>query len=266
MSIRYIPDYPKLVSNATYGRFYEVEKGVFFPSVSTISSFGTPFSYGLLKYIIKQADGDYDKYLKQSSEALDVGTLVHEYVDLLLKDEVVEIQSTFNGRSVPLDPQQRAVLSFLEFWKRYKPEVIAKEHLLYTTEKDKSGEYILPVCGRCDLVARIDGDIWMLDYKTSKSKVNPQYGVQLTLYAWLWNLTHDKDNQIDKLGVVHLKKDWKRLPTKPIQKYEYNQDLARSAYKIFTSFYESYERDGMTPKTREPLPKTFNLKEYLDEA
>lgn len=260
--------YPNRIDDATYGRFYEVKEGVFFPSVSTVSSYGTPLSYGLMKYIIKQADGDYDKYLKQSTQATDIGSLAHEYAEKLLQGESITVDGMYNGRRVPIDPVQRAVISFLEFYLKYKPRVLETEHLLYTLKKQK-GQYLLPVAGRCDLVAYIDDDLWMIDFKTSKNANNPQFGIQLTLYAWIWNLNNPQ-TQIDRLGVVHLKKDFTGYKPgtrfRSLIEYTYDTNLAQSVYTVFNKFFDGYVKGTSIPKTKTKLPLTFNIEEYINEA
>tara|TARA_R100001594_G_scaffold120212_1_gene155804 strand:+ start:257 stop:1015 length:759 start_codon:yes stop_codon:yes gene_type:complete len=250
--------YPKIV-NTLYGRFYEVAEGVFFPSISTITSFGTPLSFGIMKYIIKQSDGDYDKYLNNKSEALRVGTKAHDIAERLLKGEEITIEK---------DPSvQKAIISFTEWYNMYEPKVVATEKVLYNTIC-KSGSYVLPVAGRCDLVAEIknkegEEELWMIDFKTSKVPRDPRSQIQLTFYAWLWNLNNER--KIDRLGIVALKKDFAgRKPgrtTKYMIEYKYNEELAMSAYNIFNAFYEAYDRKG-NPKLKPVLATKFRLGEY----
>ena len=61
--------------------------------------------YDMLKYIIKQAEGDYDKYLTKTSEALRVGSLVHDNCEKLLNGEELFIE---NDKEV-----QKGVISLL---------------------------------------------------------------------------------------------------------------------------------------------------------
>lgn len=249
---------PKVV-NTIYGRFYEVVEGVFFPSVSTITTFGTPLSFGVLKYIIKESDGDYEKYLNNKSEALRVGSLSHDYAERILCGEEIVIER---------DPSvQRAIISFTEWYNKYQPKVIATEQVLFNTVF-KKGSYLLPIAGRCDLVAEIknkkgEDELWMLDYKTSKNPRDPRNQIQLTIYAWLWNLNNER--KIDRLGIVALKKDFAGsrpgATTRYMIEYQYNEELAMSAYYIFNKFYEAYDRKG-NPKIKAKLATKFKLGHY----
>ena len=250
--------YPRIV-DTVYGRFYEVAESVYFPSVSTVTSYGTPLSFGVLKHIVKNADGDYEKYLKAETEALRVGTKAHDTVEKLIDGEEVIIEK---------DPEvQKAVISFTEWYNQYKPNVIASEEILYNTVC-KQGKYILPVAGRCDLVAEIENkfgetDLWLIDFKTSKNPRDPKNQIQLTFYAWLWNLNNDR--KIDRLGIVSLKKDFAGVKpgktAKLMIEFNYDKTLAMCALKMFNHFYEAYDRKG-NPKVKPKLATKFTLGSY----
>ena len=64
-------------------------------------------------------------------------------------------------------------------------------------------------------MAEIDGETWMLDLKTSKSLEDYTYVIQLSMYKMLWDVLHP-DQQIDRLGLIHCKKDF--MGSRPTQR------------------------------------------------
>ena len=119
-----------------------------------------------------------------------------------------------------------------------------------------------PFCGRCDLIADIEGERWLLDVKTSKVVKNVlNYGIQLSMYKMLWDSMHP-DQPIDRMGVIWAKKDFtlseppKSVLT-PIE-YEYTPNLIAHVYAIFQECYDGFKL-GNNPKVKAEPPKTFSL-------
>ena len=243
----------KQINNAIYGRWYDVD-GIKVPSVSTITQWGCPMSFGLLEFICKEAIklGSWEEYQRgEFSEALRVGTDVHNYAEQILNGEEVIIE---NDKEV-----QKALTSLMFFLKRHKPRPVAIEKVLFCT-KMKQGRLILPFAGRCDMVADINNELWMLDFKTSKSLDVHRYPIQLTMYASLWNATQDR--MIDRLGVVHLKKSYRGAEpsknTKFLHEYNFNMESVKCALHFFHNFYSSTDKDG-SPKLKPNLHTEFKL-------
>ena len=69
--------YPKIVKTSAYGRVYEVEKGIFFPSVTTVLKYGLPTPEFLMKWMIEQSGGSYEKHLHHSGAASEIGPPIH---------------------------------------------------------------------------------------------------------------------------------------------------------------------------------------------
>jgi len=87
----------------------------------------------------------------------------------------------------------------LNSWiKTHKPKPIQSEILLYS-EKHK-------YAGRCDLICEINGEKWIVDFKTnSQGRAYPETGIQLVSY---FNAVHEmKIEKLDKMGVVVLAPD-----------------------------------------------------------
>ena len=148
-------------------------------------------------------------------------------------------------------------------WPRnYKYENEFGDHVTLAFKPDR--QYvrdILPFMGRCDLVAEIDGDLWMLDYKTSRQvKDDQRISLQLSIYTWLWNETHDR--QIDRMGAVWLIKDYAGAKPSPstqlLHEFMFDPSYVKSAYGMFKRFYDGFDLNG-SPKTKLKVPKKFKL-------
>ena len=260
--------YPRIINHTIYGRVYEVVKGIFFPSVTTVLRYGLPLEEFLLKYFIEQSQGDYQRHCQHSGQGSEVGTVVHSGADVIIDGgeitvsddplEVVPGRGYYPTYKVPLEVR-KALLSFIEFLDKNSPKVLDKEMLLYSL-KMKANEFMYPFMGRCDIVCKMGGDLWMLDIKTSKVvKDVLSYKAQLTMYSMLWNDMHP-DNPVERMGILHAKKDWGKAPPKsvlePIE-YEFDATLVRDAYAMFKRIYKGFELGK--PKIKEPIPKTFSL-------
>ncbi len=261
-------EYPKIVKNAKYGRVYEVAEGIYFPSVTTCLKYGLPTEEFLLKWYIENSKGDYQRHIQHSGEASEIGTLVHDLIDRMLEGEEITVSDNplevvpgrgyYPTHKVSLEVR-KALLSFMEFWKKQSPKVIDKEMLLYSL-KMKANEFMYPFMGRCDLVVKIGPDTWMLDIKTSKNvKDVLSYQAQLTMYAMLWNDMNPK-TPVDRIGILWAKKDWNAKPPKSVQEpfeYQFDANLVRDIYAVFKRVYKGFVLGK--PKIKEPIPKTFSL-------
>jgi len=241
----------KLVEGTRYGRFYDIG-GFYVPSVTTVTKYGCPTPHFLLKYMIKQSEGDYDKYLTKTSEALRVGSTVHNKCEELLNGAELVIEN---------DPEvQKGVISFCQWYFNSKPKVLAVEEVLYSRSL-KQGKLVCPFAGRCDLVAEIDGETWMLDLKTSKSLEDYTYVIQLSMYKMLWDVLHP-DQQIDRLALVHCKKDF--MGSRPTERtnlfkeVKFDKEAVDSAITLYHRYEDAFDKKGVL-KTKPKLKTKFKL-------
>lgn len=100
-----------------------------------------------------------------AKEATDKGSAVHEAIERWFADLPFHLneveQPYFNG--------------FLNWYNRYQPTECYIEQRLC--------DHTLGYIGRCDLIAKIDGRWYVVDFKTSK-QFSIDMGLQLSAYAW----------------------------------------------------------------------------------
>ena len=145
---------------------------------------------------LQLADADAIKLLKgapdsKRDKAADRGSVIHNVLDAYLK-----------GKSLPdFNEDEFAVaLSADAFLNDYKPVIVATEVTVYSPAMNYAGT--------CDLFCRIDGEPWLLDWKTG-SGCYPEYALQLHAYSVAERaIVDDFDTPAPwykpRLGVVHL--------------------------------------------------------------
>jgi len=127
------------------------------------------------------------------------------------------------------------ILRFYDFWTTHKPELISTEEFVWSDEHRYAGT--------ADLVVKMDGEIWLLDLKTSNS-LHKSYDLQLASYAKA--LEESKGIKIERTGIIWLKahtrsaskkkgvyqgKGWQ---IKNIDEIDKNFELFQMIYKLYS--------------------------------
>jgi len=149
-------------------RVYKRGEGVFYPSVTTI-----------LQYMPKNKF--FDNWLKDVGHNADLimrkagkeGTQVHEAAERLVLGEEISWMDDF-GNAKYSQLVWSMILKFADFWKTHKPELISTEQFIWSDEHKYAGT--------ADLVVKMDGEVWLLDLKTSNN-LHRSYDLQLAAYA-----------------------------------------------------------------------------------
>ena len=171
-------------------RFYTKDNETFYPSVTTVLSV-YPKGYGYQEWL-KQVGYNADLVVSKAAEQ---GSNVHNAIEEFLNGkELVWIDQkgnenfTYNEWSM--------ISKFMEFYDKY----------LKTTEGEVAVETLLwsdnlRLGGTADLVCIIDGETWLIDYKTSNAlyKTNE---MQLAAYVEMWN--EKNTPKIDRYGILWL--------------------------------------------------------------
>jgi len=223
-------------------RVYKRGEDIYYPSVTTI-----------LQYMPKNRF--FESWLKDVGHNSDIiknraakeGTQVHEAAEKLVLGEEVQWMDDF-GKAKYSQLVWSMILKFADFWKTYKPELIGAEDFVYSDEHKYAGT--------ADLIVKMDGEIWLLDIKTSNA-LHKSYDLQLSSYAKA--IKEVKGIEIERTGIIWLKAST-RGPSKKKGVYQGKgwqikpiDDIDKN-FKLFLNIYELYKLDNPEVK---PLYRTY---------
>ena len=207
------------------GRYYQ-RNGEYYPSVTYVLS-----HYPKGKFFedwLKKVGYSADYIVKRASEE---GTQVHEMIEDYLNGK----ELSFLEHGIPMYAPNvwQMFLRFVDFWEEYKPTLIEAEIHLFSDE--------LKVAGTCDMVCEINGELWVIDFKTS-NHLQTTYDLQTAMYAKCFEECCGK--KVDRTGVLWLKsskrgpkkdkiqgKGWEMYESKRTQ--EDNLDIYRAVRTLF---------------------------------
>ena len=145
-----IPEIPGLEFDEN-GHVYRLD-GIIIPSVSAVMA---PLSK--VKY-----EGINSKTLEKAASK---GTSVHNAIENWLKFDIEDVPPEYQGYFG----------AFRMWWDKYKPEVVGSEIRMC--------HRLMRYAGTADLIAYIDGELTLVDYKTTYTISDMSCGVQLEAYA-----------------------------------------------------------------------------------
>lgn len=129
----------------------------------------------VIKDLVKGAKA---AYRLKTEDAADLGTLGHKWVEDYLNAQA-------NNKPVPLfpvNPELRNIAeTFLQFMRENNVEVISAEQKVYSKELDIAGTF--------DCLARFNGELAILDWKTG-SGIYPEYFLQMGGYDLCYTEEH----------------------------------------------------------------------------
>ena len=127
-------------------------------------------------------------------------------------------------------------LKFVDFWETYKPTLIETEVHLFSDE--------LKIAGTCDCICEIDGELWVIDFKTS-NHLHTTYELQSAAYAQMYKECFGQT--ADRIGILWLKSK--------------SRGVDRTGFKIKGKKWEMYE----SPRTQEENLEIFkSVKRIFD--
>jgi hypothetical protein len=129
------------------------------------------------------------------------GTQVHQAIETLLEGEELDWMDDY-GNAKYNEKVWQMINKFVDFWKTYEPELISTEEFVYSDEHKYAGT--------ADVVCKLDGEVWLIDFKTSNS-LHKSYDLQLASYAKA--LKECRGIEIERTGILWLKSQ-KRGPSK----------------------------------------------------
>jgi hypothetical protein len=176
-------------------RYYR-RNGEYYPSITYVLSY-----YPKGKYFedwLKQVGFAADHIVKRASEE---GTQVHRMIEDYLNGKELSFLDDFDNPQYNPDVWQMFI-KFVDWWETYNPTLIEPEVHLFS-DKYK-------VAGTCDLVCEINGELWIIDFKTS-NHLQTTYDLQTAVYAQCFEECFGK--KVDRTGILWLKSS-KRGPAK----------------------------------------------------
>lgn len=124
-------------------------------------------------------------------DAANLGDSIHIYAEAYLKGEPTP----------PItDENESAIGALLGFFDMFRPELLGAEISVWS-ERGYAGTF--------DLLAKIAGETWLLDYKTGKG-IYPEVGLQLSALGHGDRILNDELDvmpTIDRYGVIHVRPD-----------------------------------------------------------
>ena len=199
----------------------------YYPSITYILSY-----YPKGKFFedwLKKVGYSADWIVKKAGEE---GTQTHELIESYLKGEE---QCFLNPKGYPnhSPDEWQMFLRFVEWWETYNPTLLETEVHLFSDN--------LKVAGTCDLVCEIDGELWIIDFKTS-NHLQTTYDLQTAVYGECYKECFGKTP--DHYGILWLKsskrrfnkdkmtgKGWEMYESKRTQ--EENLDIFKTVKKLF---------------------------------
>ncbi len=232
--------------NVLDSRFYQ-RNGKYYPSVTSILNYfpKNQFFHSWLKDVGHNSDIIVQKAAKE-------GTQVHNAIEQYLSGEEIHWIDEWGNARFQMDVW-KMILKFANFWEVNKPELIAAEYHLFSDQYEYAGTG--------DLIVRMNGELWLLDVKTSNS-LHTSYDLQLAAYANAWNESHTEP--ITRTGIIWLKANTRKeakpgdfsgkgWQLKVVDNIEKNLEMFNKIYDIY-----KLENPDSTPYT-EQLPTMVKL-------
>jgi hypothetical protein len=226
-------------------RFYS-RNSHYYPSVTYILSF-IPKNKIFIDWL-KEKGEDADAIVARAAER---GKQVHTAIERYLKGEEVTWIDDQGYAKYSLEVWQM-ILKFADFWKRYNPKLVGSEIHVFS-DKYK-------YAGTIDLILEIDGELWIIDIKTSNT-LPKVYHYQTAAYATAWNECFDKP--ITKRGLLWLKsgarkedKLNKKMQGKGWSLIESNKDL-QTDFESFNLAYAMFRHEVEYDKPYSEVFPTF---------
>lgn len=170
----------------------------------------------------------------------DRGSKVHKAIEKLIAGEEVTIDSKLkNSNGIEEDitaDEWEAICSFVEWHKETKPKIL---HCEITTISEVNN-----YAGTVDLICEIDGEVWVVDFKTSAA-IYASHIIQISAYKH--SLIEEGIIKDCKLAVLQVgyKKNKK-------QKYKFTE--IEDEFKLFLAAKDIWEYEV---SQKQPLQKDF---------
>jgi hypothetical protein len=210
-------------------RVYQRDENTFYPSVTSVLQYMPKAKF--FEQWLKEVGFNADIIMRRAGEE---GTQLHEAVERLLRGEQIEWMDDF-GKAKYSQTVWEMILKFIEFWNLAKPKLIESEKFVYSD--------VYKYAGTTDLIVELDGEIWLIDIKTSNT-YHRSFELQVAAYARAY--TEITGVEIQRTGVLWMKST-KRGPSKKKNEYQGKGwelkavDEVDKNHELFMLIYKLYE-------------------------
>jgi hypothetical protein len=197
----------------------------------------------------------FDWVVKKASEE---GTAVHLLIEKYFEGKELNY---LNEKGYPkMNPLVwQMFLKFVDFWETHKPTLIETEVHLFSEK--------LKIAGTCDCICEINGELWVIDFKTSNN-LQTTYDLQSAVYAQMYKECYGK--KADRIGILWLKsksrgvdrsgekikgKKWEMYESSRSQ--EENLEIFKSVKRIFD--LENPKHKPATTSFKTSVKSPFNI-------
>jgi len=178
---------------------------------------------------LKQVGFASEHIVKKAAEE---GTQVHELCEEYLNGAELHFLDE-RGRPQYNPDVWQMFLRFVEFWEEFNPTLIETEVHIFSD--------VLQVAGTCDLIVEINGELWLLDLKTS-NQLQTTYELQTAVYGQCYEECFGK--KIDRYGILWLKSSKRKAAKGKMQgkgweivessrTFEENIDIFKTVKRLF---------------------------------
>ncbi len=175
----------ELIRFETEVSHYYYLDGQYLPGVSTILSEASPLPYGLKLFYQNNTKDEADTIFETAG---DFGTKMHEAFELLLQGEELDLLKMY-----PTEKEKRTLMTFIDWFTYFKPAEFQSEQIV------ASKKYMY--AGTLDFVGMINGERWLIDFKTSNAI---HFSHQLQVLAYKQAYEESYGTKIDRVGVLRL--------------------------------------------------------------
>jgi len=206
-------------------RFYE-DGDVTYPSVTYVLSYYPKGKY--FEEWLKKVGYSADFIVRK---AADEGTQVHNLAERYLLGEEIKLMK--DGKPQYDLGVWKMFLRFVDFWETSGAELLETEIFLYSET--------LKIAGTCDIVCKIDGELWVLDLKTS-NHLQTVYELQTAVYKQCYKECYGLE--ADHAAVLWLKSSKRKASKDKMQgkgweiaeserTFEENLEIFKTVRKLF---------------------------------
>lgn len=173
----------ELVFLATDVSHYYFLNETYLPSVTSILGEASPVPYGLKAFWQNNTKEEADQIFNDAGE---FGTKMHEAYEKLLKGEELDLMKDY-----PSDKEKKALVAFIDWFRHYKPTEYQAEQSV------ASWKY--KYAGTLDFVGMINGERWLIDFKTSNA-IHMSHQLQALAYKQAYEESYGI--KIDRVGIL----------------------------------------------------------------